>query len=313
MSFYLNNPWKPRPQSVLKDSTLAADIDENGFRVGEFLSEGELSELKSIFDKHHDFRQDKGGMFYSVYSRDLTYRKQVYADIEAVIAPKLDQWFKDYRVVLYSYVVKVNGPESDFYLHQDTTGLDESKFSGLNLWIPLTDVNMDNGCMVAVPRSHRFFTPFRSISFPAPFDNIQQKVHEYLQPIDMKAGQALFFDNRIVHKSTPNTSDETRVAIVVGILPKDAKLTTVHKVSYTYGGEVELIEHDDDFLLTYPKFLIDCQDRPHVGNSIGTRPDPFPEISASEFDALCAKFGVAPNRSVAFHEKVNCNLIGEPS
>ena len=78
------------------------------------------------------------------------------------------------------------------------------------------------------------------------------------------------------------------------------------------GGEVELIEQDDDFLFTYPNFLIDCQKRPEVGRSLGVRPDPYPEISLETFELLCEKYGLAKQTEKIDASPISCQLISEP-
>lgn len=90
-------------------------------------------------------------MFYSLYSRDIEYRKIVHESISEIMKPVYDSLFSDYKVVLNSFIVKVSGPESEFCLHQDSTSFDETKYSSLSVWIPLQDTNMSNGCMCVVP------------------------------------------------------------------------------------------------------------------------------------------------------------------
>lgn len=312
MSIYLNNPWHPQQHSVIKEDSLKETIHQKGFDIQAFLSDDQLADLMAVFNEHHSWDEDKGGMFYSVYSRDLAYRKEIHEKIGAVLAPLLAKHFQNYKVMINSFVVKLSGPESEFYLHQDTTGLDEHKFSPLNLWIPLVDVDEEKGCLGVIEKSHHFFTPYRSISFPAPFDHIQSTVKQYLQPVRMKAGEALIFDNRVLHHSYKNLSGKTRVAVVCGLFPKEAELITCHKSEYKCGGEVELIAHDDDFLLKHPKFLIDCQDRPGTGHSLGFVEDPYEPITVETFETLSANYGLEKNNMKQEVGATQCNLIGEP-
>ena len=310
---YLENPWKPKPYSVFKDNRLAEHIYNAGFRVEEAIPTETIQALKELFFETHNFEgNEKGGMFYSVYSQNLAYRKQIHEKITSILRPFLEHHFTDYRVMLGSFVVKISGPESEFYLHQDTTGLDEELYSPMSLWIPLDDVNQSSGCLGILPHSHHFFTPYRSISFPAPFDHIQSSVKQYIQPLPMTAGEVLLFDNRILHNSYINSSGKERIAVVLGIFPKDAPMLVCHKPEYVCGGEVELIEQDDDFLFTYPNFLIDCQKRPEVGRSLGVRPDPYPEISVETFELLCEKYGLAKQTEKMDASPISCQLISEP-
>ena len=147
---YLNNPWKPARYSVLKSEELENEVYEKGYKIGNAISEHQRNALIDLFNSNHQFDQENGGMFYSVYSRNLEYRKEIHDSIGKILKPFIEAHFKDFKVAINSFVVKVSGPNSEFYLHQDTTGLDESKYSPINLWIPLVGVDQSNGCLNSI-------------------------------------------------------------------------------------------------------------------------------------------------------------------
>jgi len=311
MSIYKNNPWTPIKHSIIKSENYSNTIYEKGFVIDSTLDNKIIQKLTDLFESKHKLQNKEGGMFYSLYSQDLEYRKQIFDSIDKLLRPYLDLNFYDFKVVIYSFVVKLPGEKSEFYLHQDTTGVDERKYSPLSLWIPLHDVDVSNGCLGVIPKSQRFFSPFRSISFPAPFDVIQSTVKKYLQPLPMKKGEVLIFDNRILHNSYSNISDKPRVAVICGLLPKEATFITCHKPEYKCGGQVELIEHEDDYLLTGKNFLIDCQKRPETGVSLGWENDPYESISAEEFESLCRTHEI-PVMNDKFFVATDCKMISEP-
>ncbi|MFT4543881.1 MAG: hypothetical protein ACI9EQ_000331 [Bacteroidia bacterium] len=308
---YLDNPWKPVPQTVIRDKTISNEVEEIGFSVKNMIPEESISELLELYSDTHQINEEHGGMFYSVYSQNLDYRKQIHDKIGAILAPIVREQFKDYRVLLNSFVIKASGSKSEFCMHQDTTGLDELTHSPVSLWIPLDDVDESNGCLWVLPKSHGFFSPYRSISFPAPYEEIQDDVKRYLQPVKMKKGEALFFDNRLVHHSFGNETGKTRIAVVCGLFPQDAKLLTCHKPESTLAGKVELIEHDDDFLLKHPNFLFDCQKRPDTGVSKGWVEDNYQSIDLDGFKALCLKHNIVAHTETPLPVS-DCNLISEP-
>ena len=170
----------------------------------------------------------------------------------------------------------------------------------------------NNGALALVPHSHKFFSPYRHISFPTPFEKIQETVRAYMKVIQMKKGEGLVFDNRVLHNSVKNSSTKPRIAAVCGLFPKEAKLMTVWKPEHEYFNKVELIEHPDDFLLTHPNFLIDCHIRPEKGNSIGWKDDPYGAISSEEFTTLCKRYGVKEVNEINNVLEEELNLIGEP-
>jgi hypothetical protein len=311
MSIYLNNTWKPIEHTIIKDADVRKTVHEKGFFIDEIEHLDVLNRLNQLYEETHQLKSEEGGMFYSVYSQDTAYRKHIFEECSKIFTPFLNEKFVDFKVVIYSFVVKLPGKKSEFYLHQDTTGLDETKHSPLSLWIPLQDVDKNNGCLGIIPKSHNFFSPYRSISFPAPFDHIQQKVKQYLQPLPMKKGEVLIFDNRILHHSFSNNSNQPRVALICGLFPKEAKFITCHKPEYKCGGKIELIEHNDDYLLTGKNFLIDCQKRPETGESLGWVEDLYPEISEKEFEEICRVNHLAKYSSIT-KELLDCSMIAEP-
>jgi ectoine hydroxylase-related dioxygenase (phytanoyl-CoA dioxygenase family) len=127
----------------------------------------------------------------------------------------------------------------------------------------------------------------------------------------MKAGEVLVFDNRILHHSYQNLSGKARIAVICGLFPEEAKFITCHKPEYRCGEKVELIEHEDSYLLKGKNFLIDCQKRPETGISLGQVDDPYYEISAEEFEALCSRYQLNKSQ-IKTTQPIDCAMIAEP-
>lgn len=305
--------WEPIRHTFLKNDALAEPLHDKGYVVADRLDDSTLNQLRDLYRQLHNFNTPEGGMFYSVYSQDLDYRKNVHEGIAEVLKPVYDSLFKDYRSVLNSFIVKVAGPNSEFSLHQDSTGLDETKYSCLSVWIPLQDTDTHNGAMCVVPYSHRMFSPYRGISFPQPFDGIADTVRKYLQPINLKAGDVLLFDNRLVHNSVANLSDSDRIVVMSGIFPSEAKLLSVYKDPEVANSRIELIEQAEDYLLTYPNFFHDCHCRPETGHSVGFVDWDTSAVSEQQFVAMCQHYGLKEvNEPTVMQAAPNQAIIGEP-
>ena len=304
--------WKPRPHTVIKDPGLEKTLSEDGYKVVPFLSELQLNQLKKLYQPNHDLDNSEGGMFYTLYSRDFPYRQMINDNLAEILSPSFDQHFKNFKNVINIFVVKTSGPASEFYTHQDMTGLDENQYSPLSCWIPLTDVDEKNGTLCVVPRSHKFLSPYRGISFPSPFEKIQETVRAYLQPLKLKAGEALIFDPRIIHNSLTNSSGKDRVAIVSGIFPPEAKFISCFKEPRE-DAFIEFFEQPEDYLLKYPNFYHDCHIRPVSGEVVGYVEDDFNRFSAEEFDKKCLEFGIRKVNSLEYSKNVECQMIFEPT
>ncbi|MDG1332100.1 MAG: phytanoyl-CoA dioxygenase family protein [Crocinitomicaceae bacterium] len=308
---YLN--WKPVKHVVFKDDELAEQIHSTGFSTFEGLSAEQLSQLNDLFDAEHSFDVKEGGMFYSMYSRDKEYRKRVHETIAKILQPTLERQFKDYKNVVNAFVVKLPGEKSEFYVHQDTTAMDEFRFSPLSLWIPLHDITPENGALAIIVKTHWFFSPYRGVSFAFPFKKINDTIKKYLKPVFMKAGEVMCFDNRIIHNSMANTSDKPRIAVICGIFPKEATFQTCYRAPEE-NSPIELYNHPDSYMMDYPHFFYNCTDRPHFGEKGKIEQNIFPEMDAQEFEELCNLNGIeiANELNDAEATTTNCQLIAEP-
>ncbi|GHC06548.1 phytanoyl-CoA dioxygenase family protein [Thermomonas carbonis] len=304
--------WKPVRHTVFRDAGLAERIHDEGYAVVSLWSEKELEELQAIGDREHRVQPADGGMFYSVYSQDLGYRRRVHDQVAAIMRPIFEKHFVDYRNVINMFVIKAPGLASEFGVHQDSTTLDEFRFSPLSLWSPLCDVDEDNGALCLVPRSHRFFSPYRGVSFPFPFAPIKHVVREYLRPIPMRRGEALIFDNRLVHCSLPNRSARNRDAIVSGIFPAQADFQVCFKQPGLADAPIEIFEQGADWLLNYPNFLQHCHERPVSGTVVGHARFDFEPMDEAEFRAVCSRHGVAAVQAMPPASAESCNMIPEP-
>lgn len=302
--------WQPVPHSVFRDDDFRKELNQEGITVQPFLSPEQLESLRAIYEGTHSLTDEKGGMFYSVYSQDLAYRERVNEEVQTILQPTLDQWFVDYKNVINSFVIKLPGKASEFAIHQDTTALDEFKYSPLSIWIPLWDVDEENGAMCVIPGTHRLFSPYRGISFPFPFKNVNGEVRDYLKPVPVKAGEAVLFDPRILHNSLPNQSEKPRVALICGIFPSEARFRICFKENSK--AAIEIYDQEDDFLLKYPNFLHHCHDRPVSGTVVDQVEDKFDLIDAPSFHAMMASVGAKAVQLLPPASEEACNMIAEP-
>lgn len=304
--------WIAAEHTVVKDSKTKSELDTIGYSIPKRLDSNTLEQLRALYAKTHNFKLEDGGMFYSVYSHDLEYRKKVHDSIAEIMKEIYDDLFEDYKVVLNSFIVKVNGPDSEFGLHQDSTGLDETKYSPISVWIPLQDTTVENGCLSVVPKSFKWFSPYRGISFAEPFRDIQDEVKHYLQPIDLKAGDILLFDNRLVHYSPPNNSDRERVVVMSGVFPSKAEFISCWKGPEDKSNEIEIFSQKDDYLLTFKNFFHDCTCRPEVGEFKGKVQWPIPSMTKEDFVKLAEKEKVPRVSHPILIQSFKSNIVAEP-
>jgi len=141
---------------------------------------------------------------------------------------------------------------------------DEESAGAVNCWFPTSTVDEAVGRMSVLPRSHRYLRGLRgSQVFPTQVADICREVaDELLEPVEVAVGEAIIYENRLLHGTPPNRPDAVRVAAYISAIPAGAP-----RVHYymTPGGTVEGFHVDEDFFTTF---------------TIGQRPvgDPFVEI-----------------------------------
>ena len=306
--------WTPQKHSIIVDEDLKDVLHETGFCIKGNIGLNNIKKLKEVYDKFHSVKTKEGGMFYSLYSLNLEYRKNIHKALGEIMSPLYNQEFQDYKSVINSFIVKFNGEESAFTLHQDSTSLDEFKHSPLSVWIPLQDTNINNGCLCVVPKSHHIFYPYRGISFPTPFEDIESTVRAYLEPIEMKAGDILLFDNRLVHFSPTNHSDSERVVVMSGLFPKEAVMENCFKDVLKENAPLEIYKQEEDFLLTNTTFFHDCTARPIVGEKIKELDVDLPKFSKEKFESEASKLLIPKtNIEALMDKKKGMYIVSEPN
>lgn len=246
---------------TFSDPELQDAFARDGYVKVPLISAEEVAELNAVWEGLSS--QSAPGFHATMYSADSGLKQRIDAAVRGVLAPALEGWLEDHTVFVGNFVVKVPGPESEVGPHQDWTFVDESKYSTMTVWCPLSDTDDRNGTLRVVPGSHRWVQNPRGTpidSFPFPYEGLRQELRERDSiPIAARAGEAIFADNRVVHGSLPNLSADVRVVAACGAAPAEAELLHLYLVE---PGVADVYAADD------PQFFNDL--------TPGQRPDAEP-------------------------------------
>mgnify|MGYP000963326161 CR=1 FL=1 len=276
---------------VFKDKTFQQSLNHEGFVVIDFLLSGEVDHLLQLYKNKHP--EGVRGFYTSTFSKDTDYRKEVDAAIQQTMSRGLETYFIDYRVHCGSFIVKGNDDKSVLKMHQDMTLVDESIYTGINIWIPLVDLTIENGAIEILPRSHRLFKTYRGASLPDIYNGIEESVHKVMKPFYLKAGQAIIFDQSIIHFSPANKSNQPRPVINTFITHKNAGIQICYW-DKARNNEIEIFEQESDFMVNFQNFGHDIYSRPSVGRSKGFVPFDFPKITA---ELLQKEYGLTASKT----------------
>ena len=219
-----NHPMK----SVFKNPDHQQFFEKNGYLLLPALQNEDVLALKNLYHSL-GIKDEKGyGFHVGMDHKD----KDIVAEMSEVIAkialPRIEQELEDVQLFTSSFVVKEPHPQGVVPPHQDWSFVEnEEDYCSVTCWIPLQDVNMDNGCMGLLKGSNHFFNNHRPSPSPqvgTPLKKHMFTIFPFLELLEMKAGDALFFNNKTIHASPPNITEETRLAIGLGFTQKEAPL-----------------------------------------------------------------------------------------
>lgn len=231
-----------------KQAALQEEMEENGFVKIPFLSDDEVEALSSFYTL--GVEGNRSGFHCTMFSPESDYRKSVDQKIKEVFAARIDQNIGNARMLYANFMVKENGAESDFYLHQDWTYVDETRANSWAIWVPLTDTTVDNGALHVVPKTHRMTNNFRGPGIQDALEGLHESIRtEFGQPVEMKAGEAVLWDHRLVHFSPANVSGENRIAATVILVPEGEEV--IHCRAGKSDRDVNIYSVDTEFYMSY--------------------------------------------------------------
>lgn len=214
--------------SILHDTNQNSKLLSDGYiRIPNLLNIDELDFFKQLYKKWHP--NDPTNFFRSFFSKDDTYKQAVEDEIIRIIVPKLADHFNNFSCSGAMFVVKPSGPGQDIQPHQDWSFVDETKYWSLNMWLPLIDVDENNGTITFVKGSHKFLDTYRGSGTPEVYSHLLDIAAPYFEPVPLNAGESVFFFHNILHGSTYNKMQHARVCIGVTLTQKDAPVIFYHK------------------------------------------------------------------------------------
>lgn len=238
-------------QDFFVDPTIQEEIILKGFAVRRLLDGEQIKKLKSDFDEIHQ-RDDHeiGEQFWnSGRAKSTIVRNMARKSINENVYPNLQTFFQPEKADLMGgvFVVKPPTDKSELNPHQDSSHVEEDKFLSVYAWCTLIDTTIYNGALHFIPGSHLFGNAQRSLNVPWQFAPFTDILWQYAQPVEMKAGEVVFFDSATIHCSPANFANQFRVAVNFFIKQRSADFLHYYVGEETQKGKVEKFLVDMDF------------------------------------------------------------------
>lgn len=228
---------------VLNNIKLDTQLAQEGYAVIRFLDQEKVQELLAFYNQHHN--DSIPGFYASVFSENIDLRQQITQRIKAIYQPVIAEHFINHRLIGGIFIVKTEKEKERLHPHQDWGFIDEEKFRAFNIWVPLVDINDENGAIRVTPKSHLWAKNFRGPKIPDSFPDKQEVIWQNMKTMNLKAGEALIYDARLFHASFPNSTSSPRVATVFGAIPEGVPM-----LHYIGDNEyVDVYESSEEFFL----------------------------------------------------------------
>lgn len=232
----------------LRDQSLQAVLERDGYLKVPFLGHNALAELQALWDRVEPPEID--GIYSNLYHMSIALNREIDERIVSSFNEASSRIF-DERTLLTggAFLAKGTGPDSGMSLHQDWCIVDERTGTSLAIWVPLIDVDEDNGAIQVLPGSHQVRQTIRSVDVPSLYIDFDSAFSPHLVPVTARAGEAIIYYHRLFHGSKQNWSNRTRVAAVAGAIDRDAQMVHYRRPD-PRTCDFELLHVDHDFFMT---------------------------------------------------------------
>ena len=234
-------------QSQLRE----AGLPETGYAIEPLLSASEIEALKRLYAETAP--AVLGDFYMSALGASVASKRRIFEGIAAIVKEKIARLAPGYRLLLASFVTKKAGStRGRLRIHQDNSFVNPDDSIGINMWVPLSDVDSSNACLRIIEYSQRFGHIGATPMNPAPYNTVVSELEsKYLRDLPMKAGLACMFDSRLLHATEENQTGQDRIALYLNLVQEN-----VTPLSYVWNEQeperLQVYRIDTDFLLDLP-------------------------------------------------------------
>jgi phytanoyl-CoA hydroxylase len=172
---------------------------------------------EKAFDEDGNLKQPKqlsiNKVGHALHEIDPVFKKFTFSEELSSLLKSLD--YKRPVIIQSMYIFKQPGIGGEVVPHQDNSFLYTEPTTCTGLWLALEDATILNGCLWAIPGSHkgglvrRFIRDEEGVHFDRPFPSYEEK--DFV-PLEVKAGSLVVIHGDLIHQSFENQSSKSRHA-----------------------------------------------------------------------------------------------------
>ena len=208
---------------ITNNSDLEEKLNDKGYAIIDLMDAETIEKFKNEYYAYFNNLDRTPGRFTTLQHTDAELKNRIHTFIINNISKPLNNFFKDYYIPVSQFYTKKAHTSGDIDLHADSTLLINHQLEPhYAIWVPLIDVNSNNGTLTLIPHSHKVKGAFFGGTFGGYHHQHLQWLKQFEVPLTLKAGQAVIFDNNILHNSTSNLTDIDRLCITFRITHKSS-------------------------------------------------------------------------------------------
>ncbi len=245
-------------REIFNDPGTENTFRKQGFIILPFVNETETLNLKQSLMALNPSDHFKGNQstligqqsfHITFFDQDKTYKQAVYNTVKDVFSSFSQEHLKNYKCAQANVFLKPGG-KGFVFPHQNLTIVDEEKYTSLSFWLPLQDTNFENGTICLIPGSQYNFVKYRNTHVFWPYVKffIEGKGLNYFVPVNVKAGEILIIDDRLIHYTPINSTTQDRWVVHSLWAPKEVQL----RFCDPHKTEVKIYHVDDEFWQFHP-------------------------------------------------------------
>lgn len=275
------------------DDTRQAEIEAQGFTIVRILSEDEAAaglERVRALQPSDGFVPPPGAhtpYHCTFLDPDRTYKRAVDDLTRELFEQRTCALLDRYTMLTSNLYVKPPGT-GRFEVHQNWPVTDDIRDTTLTLWCPFVEAGPHNGTIQVVPGSHKIVPDTFTVGAPKYFASFYDDlIDHWLEPVRLRPGECILFDDSLLHWSDVNDSDETRWSAQLVFMPEERTPVIYYLDDSSDPPRFEIYEIDASFFIE--SGVEQLVDRPRGLRLLKTTPAHHLEIDEEEFRSLMAE------------------------
>lgn len=222
----------------MKSDYHECQLTVEGYTVIPFFTPDEVERIKQIYEEGFGSAPENKHIG-TTQIKDEERKEYMVRAVTEVYERGVKEWTTGVRTLGAGLLIKSGDERSMIHPHQDWNMVDERFYRSCNIWVPAIDTNRDNGAFCVMPRTHNLFLSYRGPNIDLQCRKIFPFLWENCVCIELKAGEAIVFDNRVFHGSDKNESGVVRLVSSACLIPEEAEEQLYYEVNINGKPAVE--------------------------------------------------------------------------